>query len=294
MRVLITGCHGLLGRKLIISAPRCDRVYGADLSSGSDLDVDEYVEMDITDRDKTCDIIQKIRPDWILNAAAYTDVDGAEKNKELCWRVNVDGVENLCHAVSRSGARLVHISTDYVFDGKSGPYSEEARPNPLGYYGRSKLAGENVLIGSSCRFAIIRTMILYGHAPGIRPNFVTWLIEKLKRQEPVRIVTDQYGNTTLADELALGIWHCVEHDFTGILNIAGREITDRLTFAVQVAQVFQLDHSLISPVTTVQLNQAAPRPLNSGLVVEKALQMGIDLSDGEGALQKFKRQYWQA
>jgi dTDP-4-dehydrorhamnose reductase len=164
----------------------------------------------------------------------------------------------------------------------------------MGYYGRSKLAGENVLAGSSIPFAIVRTMILYGCANGVRPNFVTWLIEKLKRQERVNIVTDQYGNTTLADELAQGIWHIIQRHFSGILNIAGREITDRYTFAGKIADVFQLDRSLIAPVTTSQLRQAAPRPLQSGLIVEKALQMGVLLSDCEGGLQKLKKQYSQA
>lgn len=294
MKVLITGCHGLLGRKLIATAPRSDRIYGADVHSGSTLALDRYMTLDISERDKTGEIIQKIQPDWIVNTAAYTDVDGAESNRELCWRVNVNGVENLSHAAGQTGARLVHISTDYIFDGKSGPYVEEDRPNPLGTYGRSKLAGENVLTGSSIAFAIVRTMVLYGYGSGIRPNFVTWLIEKLKRRERVQVVTDQFGNTTLADELAHGIWHIVEHNYTGILNIAGREIVDRFAFAVMIADVFKLDRSLISPITTAQLHQAAQRPLHSGLIVEKALQMGIELSDGEGGLQKLKRQYGQA
>ena len=293
VKVIITGCHGLLGQKLVAQAPAGIEVIGFDLQPESPiLSADHYFRQDISRRRETVKLIREIQPDWIINAAAYTDVDGAETEKELCWRVNVTAVDNLAYAARKSHARLVHISSDYVFDGKEGPYDEEATPNPLGYYGRSKLASENVLHASPIEYTIIRTMILYGKEMNGRPNFVTWLIDKLQRNERVSIVTDQFGNTTLANELADGIWKVIEKGYLGMLHIAGREIVDRFTFAKKIARVFDLDPDLMTPVTTESLNQAAPRPLKSGLIIDRARkELGIEMSDVEGGLLKLKSEW---
>jgi dTDP-4-dehydrorhamnose reductase len=292
MNIFIVGCHGLLGQKLLATAPLDYQIYGADVHNTSDqLKNDRYRFLDITNRKLTMESIMRVHPDWIINAAAYTNVDGAEHERDLCWRVNVTGVENLAHAAHRAGARLVHISTDYIFDGQNGPYREDDRPNPRGFYAKSKLAGENVLHNSLVHYIIIRTMVLYGYAVGVRLNFVVWLIGKLIKKEPVCIVMDQFGNTTLADELAVGIYKVIDKNFSGILHIAGREIIDRYSFALKIAQVFQLDCNLISPVSTSDLKQEAPRPLRSGLIVDRALQMGIELSNVEEGLIKLKNQY---
>ncbi len=293
MRVLITGCHGLLGQKLIASVPEGVDVFGVDLQEKSSfLPQSFFSKCNITDRKQTLDLVLKLAPEWIINAAAYTNVDGAEKERRLCWQVNVEAVENLAYAARKVHSKIVHISTDYIFDGKDGPYDENAVPNPLGYYGRSKLAGENALRASPVEYIIIRTMILYGKNIFGNANFVTWLIEKLRQKQPVTIVTDQIGNTTLADELAAGIWQVIGTDYRGVLNIAGREILDRLTFARLVAQVFDLDETPIGPITTDALNQAAPRPLNSGLLVDKAInEFNIELSDAREGLIKLKEQF---
>lgn len=292
VKVLLTGCHGLLGQKVVATKPENVDLIGLDLQPSSPiLDPEKYYSCDITKQAQVFNAVDAARPDCIINAAAYTNVDGAETERELCWNINVTGVENLVHAARKVKSKIVHISTDYIFDGKNGPYDEEAVPNPQGYYGRSKLAGENALRISDVPYAIARTMVLYGHEMSGRNNFVTWLIGELESSRPVRIVTDQLGNTTLADELAAGCWAIVEKEFTGIVNIAGREIIDRFSFARLVAEVFELDGTLINPVTTAELNQAAPRPLNSGLIVDKALQvLGIDLSDARGGLLKLKKQ----
>jgi len=292
MNVLVTGCHGLLGQKLIQYAPDEYQVFGIDIHEDDWLGLgDRYRQLDLLKRDELKNYMQKINPGWILNAAGYTDVDGAETEKDLCWRINVTAVDNLAYAARKVKAKVVHVSTDYIFDGTDGPYDEEAVPNPIGFYGRSKLASENVLKTSPIEFAIVRTMVLYGKGKQVRPNFVTWLIEKLQNGERVRIVDDQFGNTTLADELALGIWKIVEKSATEIFNIAGREIVDRYTFAQKIAHVFDLDETLIQPIKTSELQQPAPRPLNSGLIVDKAIrELGIELSDVEGGPLKFKRQ----
>ncbi|MBN2413674.1 SDR family oxidoreductase [candidate division KSB1 bacterium] len=294
MKILVTGCYGLLGQTVCERAPKSFLVYGVDIHEGNIvLPDDKYFSLDLTDRKKTLELLQDLKPDYIINSAAYTDVDGAETERELCWKINVDLVENLIYGARKIKAGIGHISTDYIFDGKSGPYAEDAHPNPIGYYGRSKLAAENALIGSSVDYFIARTMVLYGMSKNGKTNFVTWLIAQLTNQRPVKIVNDQYGNTTLADELAEGIWTLIKSGYSGILNIAGREIINRYEFAVRIAEVFGFDRDLITAVTTAEFNQPAPRPLNSGLIVDKALnELNIVLSDVVEGLHKFKSIYY--
>jgi len=294
MKVLITGCNGLLGQKLCELFMGSHSVYGIDVQEKAlVLPAEKYYSLDLTDRKRSLQLLLDLKPDYIINAAAYTDVDGAETERELCWKINVELVENLIYAARKIKATIGHISTDYIFDGKDGPYAEDARPNPIGYYGRSKLAAENALLDSSVDFFIARTMVLYGMSKNGKPNFVTWLIGQLANQKPVRIVNDQYGNTTLVDELAAGILTLIEKEYLGIINIAGREIINRYEFATRVADIFGFDNELITPITTEELNQPAPRPLNSGLIVDKAVkELYIELSDVVEGLNKFKLMYY--
>ena len=290
MRALVTGCHGLLGQTIWATCPVGIELVGADLLPKSPLFPEEqYNGIDLAHRSTVLQLIDDLRPTWIINAAAYTNVDGAEKERKLCWQGNVTAVENLALAARKHRIKLLHISTDYIFDGKHGPYDEEQVPNPLGYYGRSKLAGENVLRASGIDFLIIRTMVLYGHHRMGKHNFVTWLLQELARENPVRVVNDQWGNTTLADELAAGIWQAVSRNYLGTLNVAGIEIIDRYSFAVRIAQKFGYDEKLLQPISTAELKQAAPRPMRSGLVVEKAIrELGLQLSDINQGLEKFR------
>ena len=292
MRILVTGCNGLLGQKLLALAPPGCELYGLDLMEQAiSLPATHYRQLDLGERSAVIDTVKAIAPQWILNAAAFTNVNAAESQRELCWRANVTAVENLALACRKTGGRMAHISTDYIFDGHRGPYGEEETPNPIGYYGKSKLASENVLRLSAIPFVVARTMVLYGHAPQVKPDFVSWLIGALKNGQRVRIVTDQYGNTTLADELAAGLWRMVELEAEGFYHVAGTEIVDRCTFALKVAEVFALDKTLITPITTAELNQEAPRPMKSGLIVDKAIrELGLNLSDVGGGLEKLKEQ----
>ncbi len=289
MKVLITGCHGLLGQRLVHNAPEGYHVIATDLSPDAKfIPKDYYKPCDLTDRDAVLRLVEQEQPDNIINAAAYTNVDGAEDERDLCWLVNVIAVENFVQAARRVRAGIYHVSTDYIFDGSKGPYKETDPPNPLGFYGHSKLAAEKVLQESPCAFTIARTMVLYGVSQNNRPDFVGWLIDRLRNGEPVHIVTDQMGNTTLNDELAQALWQLVRTSYHGIVNVAGREIVSRYDFALNIAEVFDLDASLIKPITTADLKQKAPRPLNSGLVVDKAINLlGLELSDVEGGLRKY-------
>jgi dTDP-4-dehydrorhamnose reductase len=230
-------------------------------------------------------------PDVIINCAAITNVDACETERDLAWKVNVVGLENMIDAAKRENARIVHISSDYIFDGKEGPYAEDDRPNPISYYGKTKLAGENALRTSDVPYVVARTMILYGYAPGTKANFALWLIQNLEKHESVRVVDDQFGNPTLADDLAYGLIKAVELERTGIYNIAGREIISRFEFAQRLARVFGFDPDLITPIKTAQLRQPAPRPLKSGLITLKAeVELGFKPATLEEGLAILKSQ----
>ncbi len=292
-RVLITGANGLLGQQLIKAFRDQYDVHALGLQAEPRLPDENfhYHQGDITERQKLRALVQELVPKFIVNAAAFTDVDGSETQREACWRVNVTGVENLVYAAQKVDSRLIHVGTDYVFDGKNGPYREEDRPNPLGFYARSKLAGENALINSKANYAIARTMVLYGAGDEIRPNFVTWLIQQLRNGKTVRIVDDQFGNPTLASELARALRVLAESDAAkqDIYHISGSEVIDRYHFAVKIAEVFDLDAGLIQPIKTGDLKQASPRPLRSGFDISKAVrELGITMSDVVGGLNKFK------
>ncbi len=290
-KVLITGANGLLGQQLIKVFRDDYEVHALGLQPEPRLPEGnfQYHQSDIADRQQLRDLVQALVPNFIMNAAAFTDVDGSETQRELCWKINVAGVENLVYAAQKVHARLIHVSTDYVFDGKNGPYREDDRPNPLGFYARSKLAGENVLINSKANCAIARTMVLYGSGYEIRQNFVTWLIGQLRNGKSVRIVDDQFGNPTLASELARALRILAESGRNGIYHLSGSEVIDRYHFAVKIAEVFDLDASLIQPIKTSGLKQASLRPLRSGFDISKAVsELNITMSNVVDGLQKFK------
>jgi dTDP-4-dehydrorhamnose reductase len=209
-------------------------------------------------------------PDVIINAAAYTNVDLSETERETAWKINVKGVEHLAETARVIDAQIIHISSDYIFDGKRGPYSENDKPNPLGYYGRTKLASENVLKISGALYTILRTNVLYGVASKSKADFVEWLIDTVTSGKPVRIVDDQVSNPTFIDDLVQAISKVIEFRKHGVYNIGGKEFLSRYEFTKIIADYFYLDKSLITPIKTKELNQAARRPLESGLITLKA------------------------
>ncbi|MCZ6776493.1 MAG: dTDP-4-dehydrorhamnose reductase [Ignavibacteria bacterium] len=294
-RVLIVGSNGLLGQKVTDLLLR-GSAYTVSLASKAEKPIREvgatqYMAMDITSRKDVKHVIFLCEPDIIINAAAMTNVDACEKERELAWRINVGGVQNIIEAARKNDAEIVHISTDYVFNGKAGPYEENEQPDPLNYYGRSKLASENELRTSGLNHCIIRTMVLYGFAQGVKSNFALWLIQNLEKKLAVRVVNDQYGNPTLADDLAHGIMSALELGRSGIYNIAGREIISRHEFAVRLAEVFGFDSALIIPVKTSDVRQPAARPLKSGLITLKAeVELGIKPSTVEQGVTVLKSQ----
>jgi len=294
-RVLIIGSNGLLGQKLTELFVR-GSAYHITLASHAPKPVRplqsvEYFQVDITSRKEVKNLVWAAEPDVIINAAAMTNVDACENERELAWKINVDGVDNIIDAAKKNDTKIAHVSTDYIFDGKAGPYSEDDRPEPLSYYGKSKLASENSLRTSGLPFVIARTMVLYGYAPGAKSNFALWLIENLEKKLPVRVVDDQMGNPTLVDDLAYGMINALELERLGIYHIAGREVVSRYDFALQLAAVFGFDPALITPIKTSMLKQPAARPLKSGLITLKAeIELGLKPSTVEQGLRILKNQ----
>ena len=294
-RILVVGSNGLLGQKVAEQLVRGSAAR-ITLASVEDTPVrellsTEYVRLDITVRKDVREAVGTLNPSVIINCAAMTNVDACETERDMAWKINVGGVEHLVEAARAKGAMIVHVSSDYVFDGKSGPYTEDDRPEPLSYYGKSKLASENVVRTSGLPHFIARTMVLYGIAPGVKANFALWLIKSLEAGQTVRIVDDQIGNPTLVDDLAFGLLRAVELGKNGVYNIAGRDIVTRFEFAVRLAKFFGLDPKLIHPIKTAQLRQPAARPLRSGLITLKAeVDLGFKPSTIEEGLATLKSQ----
>lgn len=293
-KILITGSNGLLGQAVssVFSRESDFRLLLTSFEDKPYLDVkSEYRKLDITSKEDVKRIASEYKPDVIINCAAFTDVDRCESERESCWKLNVDAVKNLIIASRINNSKIIHISTDYIFDGKNGPYDELRKPNPVSFYGRSKLASENALTLSGVNYAILRTIVLYGSGKLVKPNFALWLISKLKNNEPVNIVTDQMGNATISDDLAYAILKVAENDFKGIYNIAGKDIISRFDFAMNVCEVFGFNKALVHPILTSDLNQPAPRPLKSGLITLKAeTELGINFMDTKEGLQVLKYQ----
>ncbi len=295
MHILITGCHGLLGQKLVENfSPEVEAIHGIDLASENmfaGVVNYTYHQHDLTDRSKTLALIREINPDIIISSAAMTQVDACEVEREHCWKINVEAVGYLVEAARRAKSRVIHLSTDYVFDGNSGPYTELERPHPISYYGKSKLASENIVLGGGINATVIRTMVLFGHGRKLKPSFVAWIVKRLREGKNLKIVTDQIGNVTLVDDLAASIERIVYLNKTGLYNVAGRELISRYEFAVKIAEAYELNHELIKPVLTRMLNQAAPRPLQSGFLVDKAQdELGLRFCNVEEALRKYRKQ----
>lgn len=277
MRILVTGANGLLGRKLIslldqkpeihtmASARKANVAPGAILFGTNS----EVITLDVTDKVSVDTVIQTKKPDVIINAAAMTQVDQCEQDKEECWKQNVGSVTNLVDAGTRHNIHLVHVSTDFVFDGKEGPLDETAVPDPVNYYGKSKLEGEKIVLAGKCSAAIIRTVLVYGVTSDMsRSNIVLWVKKSLEEKKPIRVVNDQFRTPTLAEDLAMGCFLAAQKKATGIFHVSGYEMMTPYDIALRTAEFFGLDKSLITPITNFV--QPAARPLKTGFVIEKA------------------------
>jgi len=265
-RLLVTGASGLLGSKIVGLAREDYEVIP--LHNTNSLHPNS-LKLDITNQNQVFNLFNKLKPDAAIHTASETNVDKCETEKKLAWEVNVDGTRNIAEACQKSGAKLLYISTDYVFNGKKGNYNEEDEPNPINYYGVTKLEGEKQIISHCRNYVILRTSVLYGWHPW-KQNFVTWIINALKQGKEITVVKDHYNTPTLADNLAEMALEAVQKDLQGLYHASGSERISRYEFAKQIAKEFNLNQSLIKPIKMSQLTAwIAKRPKDSSLNTDK-------------------------
>jgi len=274
MKILITGANGLLGYKLVhlLSQQEDLEVIATGRRAIADLPPRVvYHELDITDPLQTTTVVQQTNPEVIINTAAMTQVDQCEGERTLCWKANVTGLENLVAACSKDQIHLVHISTDFIFDGSHGPLDETARPDPVNFYGESKLAGEKVVQESTIPWTILRTVLVYGVTPDMsRSNIVLWVKKSLEDGKTIHVVNDQWRTPTLAEDLAMGCLLAAKKKAKGLYHISGEEMMTPYDIAMQTADFFKLNKSLIQATDSTKFKQPARRPLKTGFIITKA------------------------
>ena len=274
-RILITGANGLLGQKLVGLLTRQSGVHLIATARGNNrlphTDGYAYRPMDITNRQQVQDVISETRPDVIIHTAAMTDVDKCEIHKDDCWAQNVQAVESLVDACRSVGAFLLHVSTDFIFDGTAGPYDETAEGNPISFYGWSKYAAEKVVINADIEWAIARTVLVYGIAHDMsRSNIILWVKKSLEDGKNIKVVTDQWRSPTLAEDLAMGCYLIADQKAGGVFNISGKEVLTPYDMALKTADYFGLNKSLIAQADASTFTQVARRPPRTGFVLDKA------------------------
>lgn len=252
MKILVSGSKGMLGTDLVRVLAPAHTVIGVDLE-----------ELDITNRQEVQDQVVALAPDVLINAAAYTDVDRSEEQEDLAFRVNADGAANLALACRAGRIRLIHVSTDYVFDGKQrSPYSEEDPPNPLGVYGRSKWEGEKKIREILPEACLIRTAWLYGKAG---KNFVKAILAQAGEKNRLRVVDDQRGSPTHTLDLALALRAAAEKELKGTYHVTNQGSCSWLGFAEKILELADKKGVEVEPISTEELGRPAPRPENSVL-----------------------------
>lgn len=278
MKVLVTGANGLLGQKLMtLLATKPDMEVLATGKGGCRFRVTssniKYVSLDITRQDEVNTVFADFRPNVIIHTAAMTNVDECEKNKDGCWELNVTAVEYLVKAAEEVNAHFVHVSTDFIFDGTQGPLTEEENPNPVNYYGESKLEAEKIVMNSSTSWAIARTVLVFGITENMsRSNIILWVKNSLENKKYIKVVDDQWRTPTLAEDLAMGCYLLASQMAEGVFNISGYEMLTPYEMAMKTVAYFDLDSSFIEKSDGSQFTQPAKRPPKTGFVIDKARQ----------------------
>jgi dTDP-4-dehydrorhamnose reductase len=274
-RILVTGSNGLLGQKLTDLCLLDPEIFLIASSRGPNRHPVNsgyiYEDMDILDPLQIQQVVEKHHPDTIINTAAMTNVDACESDKENCYALNVEAVKSLIKLSEQYNIQLIHLSTDFIFDGESGPYTEDDEPNPLSYYGQTKLEAEQLLQKSSCRWVILRTIIVYGIVNDMsRTNIILWAKSALEKGNPINVVDDQWRMPTLAEDLAECCLLAAKKNAEGVFNASGKDMLSILELVLKVAEYWNLDSNLINPISADSLNQAAKRPKRTGFILDKS------------------------
>ena len=262
-KILLTGASGQLGRAFIKKSEGKYTVLGIGRNLSGHC---SFKKGNITDKIFIEKIVEDYSPDVIVHFAAMTSVDECEQNPHAAKNVNTAPVEWILNQFS---GYFIFISTDYVFDGREGPYSEEAKTNPINVYGNTKLEAESIIHSHSQKGLIVRTNVLFDYTEWTAASFVNWVVRSLRNRKSISVVVDQFNNPIWTDHLAQILISLMEIEATGLYHSGSNEYISRHDFALMIAKKFELDHSLILPITTKALNQRALRPLKAGLQTQK-------------------------
>jgi dTDP-4-dehydrorhamnose reductase len=286
-KLLVTGASGLLGNKIVTLAENSFQVIPTDVTEPLHPNA---VKADITDETGISQLFSKFKPDLVIHTASETNVDRCETEKERAWKINVVGTRNIAEACRETNAKLVCISTDYVFDGEKGLYVEEDAPNPIDFYGLTKLEGEKQAVRRCKNCAVLRTSVLYGRHPW-KQDFATWVINKLRQNQEITVVDDHFNSPTLADNLAEMALEAGERDLQGVFHTSGIERISRYDFARRIALAFDLNSVLIKPIKMNELKAwIAKRPkdssLNTGKVQKQLKTKPLNINEGLSKLKE--------
>lgn len=274
MKILYTGSNGLLGQKISAATTSYSKHAFLATARGENRTINlgtaKYASMDITNAEEVMKVVREFKPDVIIHGAAMTHVDQCEQNKELAYQLNVKGTKNMADAAKKIGAHLVHISTDFIFDGKEGPYDENGTPNPLSYYGDTKLEAERI-VQQLEHWSILRTVLVIGMAEDLsRSNIVLWAKGALEKGQAINVVDDQFRTPTLAEDLAQGALLAATQKAQGVYNISGPDFMSIYELVGRVAEHFGLSMDSVTRVDSTTLNQPAKRPPRTGFDISKA------------------------
>lgn len=273
---MVTGANGLLGQKVVALLSREDPITLIATGRGPDRNRTSggsysYLSCDLTSKAAVEALVERAQPQAVIHAAAMTQVDDCELNREACRLHNVTATQHLLAACKKVQPFFLYISTDFVFDGENGPYTESDTPNPVNYYGESKLEAEQLVQHSGLPWAIARTVLVYGVVHDMsRSNIVLWVKKSLEEKKAIRVVNDQWRTPTLAEDLAAGCSLIVQKKAEGIFHLSGEEIMTPYNIALRTAEFFHLDKNLISSVDASTFTQPARRPPRTGFIIRKA------------------------
>lgn len=274
IKIAITGSNGLLGQTLVnllLKEKDTYQVFGLSRATNRSGRTDfSFISVDLTAKNELEKHLQIIKPDVIVNTAAMTQVDDCEIHQKECDQLNIDLVAHLIEYANKNNTHIIQLSTDFIFDGKKGFYTEADTPNPLSYYGLSKLKSEQLLTSSKIPYTILRTILVYGKVSNMsRSNIVLWVKEMIENQQEITIVNDQYRMPTYVEDLAMACKIAADKKAFGIYHISSNTLLSVFEIAQQIATTFQLDKSLIKPISSSTLNQKALRPPKTGFDLTK-------------------------
>lgn len=295
IKIIITGSNGLLGQSLLaLLLGRKDKYEVVGFSRGinkSGRHDFQYVSIDLTNESRLFEELERVKPDVIVNTAAMKQVDQCEKEKYLCEEINVQLVDNLIQFSEKNNVYIVHLSTDFIFDGDKGFYKENDIPSPLNYYGVSKWKAEKKLIESNVNYAILRTILVYGIDVRVScSNIVLWVKESLESGVKINVVDDQYRMPTFVDSLAEVCQAVIKKRKKGIFNVSSKKLLSVYDIAMEIAEVFNLNKELIFPISTEKLSQLARRPKITRFDLSKTeKEFQLNFKEFSDDLKRFKQ-----